>query len=59
MTNELIKNYIGKECKIITSNAPLGYKGRIVDVKENWLEFDTRKGIELINIDFIYNIKIN
>ncbi|HYE84617.1 MAG TPA: hypothetical protein VEG39_20950 [Clostridia bacterium] len=58
MTNELIKKYIGKECKISTGSFGTNVEGKILDVIENWLEVDTRKGKELINAEFIQNIKI-
>jgi preprotein translocase subunit YajC len=58
MTNEIIKNYIGKTCKITTGSFGVNVVGTIIDVNENWLEVETRKGRELINADFIQSIKI-
>lgn len=58
MTNEIIKRYIGKNCKIYTGSFGTSVTGKITNVEDNWLEVKTKKGIELINADFIYNIKI-
>ncbi|KUO53035.1 MAG: hypothetical protein APF76_12720 [Desulfitibacter sp. BRH_c19] len=58
MTNEVIKKYIGKKCKISTGSFGTTVVGKITDVNENWLEVETRKGKELINADFIQSIKV-
>lgn len=54
MTNEIIKKYIGFNCRISTGL----YGTNILAVNENWIEVETKKGKELINSDFIQNIKI-
>lgn len=58
MLNELIKKYIGKNCLITTGSFGTNVKGKIVDVNENWLELETKKGKELINAEFVQSIKI-
>lgn len=58
MTNEVIKRYIGKNCKISTGSFGTTVVGEIIDVNENWLEVETKKGKELINADFIQSIKV-
>jgi hypothetical protein len=58
MTNEVIKKYIGKTCKISTGSFGREVIGKIIDVNENWIEVETKKGKELINADFIQSIKI-
>ncbi|MBK5241414.1 MAG: hypothetical protein JJD95_09360 [Clostridium sp.] len=58
MTNEVIKKYIGKTCKISTGSFGREVIGEIIDVNENWIEVETKKGKELINADFIQSIKI-
>lgn len=58
MTNEVIKKYIGINCIISTGSFGTNVVGKIVDVNENWLEVETKKGKELINADFIQNIKV-
>jgi len=56
MTNELVKNYIGKNCYINAGSFGPNVKGIIIDVNENWLEIETKKGKELINGEFIQRI---
>ena len=58
MTNEVIKKYIGRNCKISTGSLGTNIVGKIVDVNENWIEVETKKGKELINADFVQNIKV-
>ncbi len=58
MINELVKKYIGNNCQISTGNFNNSVKGKIIDVNENWLEVETKKGKELINAEFIQSIKI-
>ena len=58
MTNELIKKYIGKTCAISTGSFGTNAIGKIIDVNENWIEVETKKGKELINAEFIQSIKI-
>ncbi|RKD28805.1 hypothetical protein BET03_07165 [Thermohalobacter berrensis] len=58
MSNDVIKKYIGKKCKITTGSLGTTVVGKIVEVKENWIEVETRKGNELINADFVQSIKI-
>lgn len=58
MTNELIKKYMGKNCLISTGSLGTNVNGKLIDVNENWLEVETKKGKELINAEFIQSIKI-
>lgn len=58
MTNEIIKKNIGNNCKIFTGSFGINVIGKIIDVNENWIEIETKKGSELINADFIQSIKI-
>lgn len=58
MTNEVIKKYLGKICKISTGSYGTTISGKIVDVNENWIEVETKGSKELINADFIQSIKI-
>ena len=41
MTNEVIKKYIGINCKISTGSFGTNVVGKIIDVNENWLEVET------------------
>ncbi|WP_236660300.1 DUF6897 domain-containing protein [Isachenkonia alkalipeptolytica] len=58
MSHEMIKKYIGKVCKVTTGSYGSTTSGKIVDVKENWIELETKKGIELMNAEFVQNIKV-
>jgi hypothetical protein len=58
MTNELLQKHIGKRCKISTGSYGTTITGKLLEVKENWVEVETRKGNELINAEYIQNIKI-
>ena len=58
MTNELIKKYLGKKCQISTGTFGVNVVGKIVDINENWIEIETKKGNELINSEFVQNIKV-
>lgn len=57
MTNELVKKYIGCECEIASSGMT-GIVGKITETNENWIEVQTKKGYEVVNLDFIQKIKI-
>ena len=58
MTNEVIKKYVGKKCKISTGSFGTSVVGKIIDINENWIEIETKKGKELINAEFVQSIKI-
>ena len=58
VTNKLIKKYIGKKCKVYSGSFGTNVKGKLNELEDNWLEVKTSKGIELVNIDFIQNIKV-
>jgi hypothetical protein len=59
MTNEVIKKYIGKNCRISTGSFGTNVIGKIIDVHENWIEVETKRGNELINAEFVQSIKID
>ncbi len=58
MTNEVLKKYIGKNCKISTGSFGTTVKGKIIEVNENWIEVQTKNGSEVINADYIQSVKI-
>jgi hypothetical protein len=58
MMNEIIAKYIGKTCKISSGSLGTTVTGKIIDVKENWIEVQTKKGSQLINADFVQNIQV-
>lgn len=58
MTNEIIKKYIGKNVRLSTGSYGINVEGTIIEVNENWIEINTKKGTELINSEYLQNIKI-
>lgn len=58
MTNDIIKKFVGKTCKISTGPFGTYIVGKIIDIKENWIEIETKSGKELINSEFVLTIKI-
>jgi len=58
MTNEMIAKYVGRNCYITTGTMGVSVTGKIIEVNENWIEVETRKGVEILNLDFIQNIKL-
>jgi len=58
MSNEIIKKYIGKKCNISTGTFGINVVGKIINVEENWIEVEMKKGNELINSEFVQSIKI-
>lgn len=58
MTNEIIKRYTGIKCKLSTGSFGTTVSGKIIEVNENWIEVETKNGIELINAEFVQSIKI-
>lgn len=58
MSNELLKEYEGKDCHVSSGNYAVTVQGKILRVKENWLELKTKNEIMIINADFIDSIKI-
>lgn len=59
MSNELIMNCIGKVCNISTGSLGSSFnKVKIIQVVDNWIKVEGKGKIDLINIDFIQNIKI-
>ncbi|MDD2371291.1 MAG: hypothetical protein PHQ32_04745 [Firmicutes bacterium] len=57
MTNEMLKKYIGKNCKISGGSYGINIKGKIIDINENWIEVETNKGNNIINAEFVQSIK--
>lgn len=58
MDVKILEKYIGKYCKLYDGTAISGKVGRILDVKGHWIEFETKKDIELINADYVMRIKV-
>ncbi len=59
MPNELIKECLGKICTISTGSIDKTYKKvKVVEIIDNWLKVENKGNIDLINTDFVHNIKI-
>ena len=58
MPQELMKEFIGKNCTIILFNELSGVQGKIVAVEDNWIKVEEKKKIRLINGDMIRDISI-
>lgn len=59
MSNELIKNCVGKVCYISTGSMGSTFnKVTIIEVVDNWIKVESKGKVDLINIDFVQNIKI-
>lgn len=59
MPTELLKEYIGKECIVITLE-PSGFEtqGTLVAVEGNWVKVQRKKNLRIINGDMITEIII-
>lgn len=53
--NEIIKNYLGKECIITTLSSTIA--GTIESIEDNWISVQGKGGSEIINIDYISRIQ--
>lgn len=59
MSNELVKNCIGKICTISTGSFGTVYnKAEVIRVVDNWMEVKVKNKKDLVNIDFVQSIKI-
>jgi len=54
--NELVLNFIGKECIIYTYNGSQ-HLGTITAVKDNFIEITEKNNVEILNLDFILRIR--
>ena len=53
--NEIIKNFIGKECLIYTFQTQI--VGVIESLENNWISVRTGNSSEIVNIDYISRIR--
>ncbi len=58
MPQELMKEFIGKNCTIILFNETFGVQGKIVAMEDNWIKVEEKNKIRLINGDMIRDISI-
>jgi hypothetical protein len=59
MNNRMIESLVGKQVQIISGSFGGSFdKVTIMEVTDNWMKVEKKGKIDLINIDFIQNIKI-
>ena len=59
VSNELIKRCVGKTCTISTGTLGSSYsKVKVIEVIDNWIIVESKGRENLINSDYIQNIKI-
>lgn len=58
MPTELLKEFIGKVCSVVMFGSISGMTGKIVAVEGNWIKFEQKKEVQLINGDMIQNISL-
>jgi len=56
--SDYLKSYIGKKCKIDITTFYAPFSGTITKCENGWITFETRRTVELINIDRINRIII-
>lgn len=52
----LLEQYIGKDCVVTLFNEVGAIKGKLMNGDSQWLQIETKKGIQLINRNMIRNI---
>jgi len=58
MPQEMLKEFIGKNCTVSLFNEISGVQGVILAVEENWIKIEEKKRIRIINGDMIRDISI-
>lgn len=58
MDYQLVKNYEGLNCTIMSYNSSYGSTGIITKVTDGWIEVDTGKKTKLLNLDYISSIEV-
>lgn len=58
MPQELMKEFIGKECTIVLFNESFGVQGKIVAIENNWIKVEEKNRVRVINGDMIRDISI-
>lgn len=56
MPNELLREFLGKDCSISLFHEIAAVQGKILAVEENWIKVEEKKRIRLINGDMIRDI---
>lgn len=58
MPEELLKEFIGKRCSVYQMGGSFSQEGTITAVEGNWVRFETKKDVQLLNGDMIQNIRL-
>lgn len=58
MTNEMIEKLTGKNCWIYCFESSANVQGIVTKITDNWIEVETKKGIEMVNMEFVAKFKI-
>lgn len=59
MPIEMLKEFLDKDCTITLFNEIVAIQGRIIAIEENWIKFEEKKKIRIINGDMIRDIAIS
>ena len=55
--NEIIDQYIGKDCLIYTMNSS-NVSGVVTAVKDGWVSVDNGTDLDAVNLDYIVRIRV-
>lgn len=58
MPEEILREFIGKQCVVNMFNEIGGCRGIVVSVENNWFKFEEKKKIRVINGDMIRDITV-
>ena len=59
MPIEMLKEFLDQDCTITLFNEIVAIQGRIIAIEENWIKFEEKKKIRIINGDMIRDIAIS
>lgn len=58
LPKEIVKEFVGQVCSIVSFESSFGTNARILDVEDNWLKIKDENGISIINGDMVKSIRI-
>ena len=58
MSDEMVKEFIGKECFISALSGWDNISGKIVAVENGWVKVEEKKKIRIVNLDYIKDISM-
>ncbi len=59
MPTEMLKEFLDKDCTITLFNDVFSAQGKIIAIEENWIKFEEKKRVRIINGDMIRDISIS